>query len=70
MNKIASGKDDQMKTVVVTGAARGIGLATSDLFLSEGWYVAMIDRDAEELEKVSEETYLFIMLRNLEMLWV
>ena len=55
MNKIASGQDDQMKTVVVTGAARGIGLATSDLFISKGWYVAMIDRDAEELEKVSEE---------------
>ena len=51
MNKIASGKDDQMKTVVVTGAARGIGLATSDLFISKGWHVAMIDRDAEELEK-------------------
>ena len=41
--------------VVVTGAARGIGLATSDLFVSKGWYVTMIDRDAEELKKVTEE---------------
>lgn len=33
------------KTAVVTGAARGIGLATTKLFLEDGWHVAMIDRD-------------------------
>ena len=55
MNKISLGIDDQMQMVVVTGAARGIGLATSDLFISEGWHVAMIDRDAEELKKVARE---------------
>jgi len=38
------------KTVIVTGAARGIGLATTRLFLKEGRRVAMIDRDAEALE--------------------
>jgi len=37
------------KTVIVTGAARGIGLATTHLFLEEGRRVAMIDRDAEAL---------------------
>jgi NAD(P)-dependent dehydrogenase (short-subunit alcohol dehydrogenase family) len=37
------------KTALVTGAARGIGLATTKLFLAEGWRVAMIDRDAEAL---------------------
>jgi len=37
------------KTAIVTGAARGIGLATTKLFLSDGWRVAMVDRDAEEL---------------------
>jgi NAD(P)-dependent dehydrogenase (short-subunit alcohol dehydrogenase family) len=36
-------------TALVTGAARGIGLATTKLFLAEGWRVAMIDRDAEAL---------------------
>lgn len=37
------------KTVIVTGAARGIGLASTELFLKERWQVAMIDRDADEL---------------------
>ena len=55
MNKTALGKDARAQMVVVTGAARGIGLATSDLFVSKGWYVTMIDRDAEELKKVTGE---------------
>lgn len=38
-----------MKTAIVTGAARGIGLATTRLLLAEGWRVAMIDRDGEVL---------------------
>lgn len=38
------------KTALVTGAARGIGLATTKLFLSKGWTVAMIDIDGPELE--------------------
>lgn len=42
------------KTVLVTGAARGIGLATTRLFLSDGWTVAMIDRDAEALHSAAE----------------
>ena len=37
------------RTVIVTGAARGIGLATAKLFISEGWQVAMVDRDGDEL---------------------
>lgn len=38
-----------MKTAVVTGAARGIGLATTGLFVEHGWQVAMVDRDGEAL---------------------
>jgi NAD(P)-dependent dehydrogenase (short-subunit alcohol dehydrogenase family) len=39
---------------LVTGAARGIGLATARLFLDSGWQVAMIDRDAPALAEAAE----------------
>ena len=42
-----------MKNAIVTGAARGIGLATTKLFLKEGRRVAMIDRDGEELARAA-----------------
>lgn len=38
-----------MKTAWITGAARGIGLATTKRFLAEGWAVAMFDIEAEQL---------------------
>lgn len=37
------------KTILITGAARGIGLATAKLMLDRGWQVAMLDRDVDEL---------------------
>lgn len=37
------------RTALITGAARGIGLATAQRFLREGWNVAMLDRDGDEL---------------------
>ncbi|MFN3293539.1 MAG: SDR family NAD(P)-dependent oxidoreductase [Gemmobacter sp.] len=39
---------------LVTGAARGIGLATARLFLDDGWRVAMVDRDAPALDAAAE----------------
>lgn len=41
------------KIALVTGAARGIGLATTELFIEAGWQVAMIDRDGPELDTAS-----------------
>lgn len=43
------------KIAIVTGAARGIGLATTKLFLENNWQVAMIDRDEAELQIAAEQ---------------
>ncbi|THH36768.1 SDR family oxidoreductase [Aliishimia ponticola] len=43
-----------MKTALITGAARGIGLATAKTLLDRGWHVAMVDYDGEELVRASE----------------
>jgi NAD(P)-dependent dehydrogenase (short-subunit alcohol dehydrogenase family) len=37
------------KVALVTGAARGIGLAAAERFLKEGWAVAMLDYNVETL---------------------
>jgi len=41
------------QVAVVTGAARGIGLATTKLLAAKGVSVVMVDRDVTELESVS-----------------
>ena len=43
--------DHAAKTALVTGAARGIGLATAKRFLAEGWNVALLDIDADSLKR-------------------
>ena len=47
--------DSSIKTVLVTGAARGIGLATAKRFLADNWRVALLDIDAPELAKAMAE---------------
>lgn len=39
------------KVVLVTGAARGIGLATANRFLADGWRVALLDIDGGNLAR-------------------
>jgi NADP-dependent 3-hydroxy acid dehydrogenase YdfG len=42
------------KTVIITGAARGIGLATAHLMHEAGWNIVLVDWDAEALEEERE----------------
>ena len=44
-----------LPVAVVTGAARGIGLATMRWFLANGHRVAMLDIDTKELAKAASE---------------
>lgn len=44
-----------MPTIVITGAAQGIGLATARLFASRNWQVLGLDCNAKLLEKASKE---------------
>src|SRR6516162_3487028 len=43
------------RVALVTGAARGIGLATARKFLAEGWRVALLDIEGELLARAMAE---------------
>ena len=43
--------DMQSKVALVTGAARGIGLATAKRFLADSWRVTLLDIDGDNLQR-------------------
>src|SRR3954468_19326103 len=47
----AAGGDMTSKSALITGAARGIGLATAKRFLADGFRVALLDIDGATLER-------------------
>ena len=53
-----------MSTVLITGAGRGIGLATARAFLAAGWKVLALDKDFSSFDLPGAERIEFD-LRNL-----
>ena len=43
-----------MKSIIITGASSGIGRATAEKFLAEGWRVGLIARRADLLAEIAE----------------
>lgn len=43
-----------MKSILITGASSGIGKATAELFLSEGWTVGLLARSEDKLTAMAE----------------
>jgi len=44
-----------MKSILITGASSGIGQATAELFLTEGWRVGVLARRAEILNELAQQ---------------
>jgi 3-oxoacyl-[acyl-carrier protein] reductase len=52
-----------MNTVLVTGAGRGIGLATAHAFANAGWKVLALDKDFSQCDEAGFERIVFDLRR-------
>ncbi|WP_372750309.1 SDR family oxidoreductase [Litorivivens sp.] len=43
-----------MKTIIITGAASGIGRATAELLVRHGWHIGLLDINREALENLRQ----------------
>ncbi|MHA3916174.1 SDR family NAD(P)-dependent oxidoreductase [Halovulum sp. GXIMD14793] len=44
-----------MKSIIITGAGRGIGKACAETFLTAGWRVGLIGRNPAPLEAIAAD---------------
>ncbi len=48
------------QTILITGASSGIGRATAELFLSEGWVVGALARRADKLSEIAHANVIHL----------
>ena len=56
--------DQNLRTVLITGASSGIGLSTALLFLKKNWYVVCLAREQKSFDVIKEK--LGTNIRNIE----